>query len=68
VSNGIDECVCKYHYVREGPLGGVNPPTTTTTVWGGLTPPKLFKSINQRVLGGVNPPEPKNWTSTTGGG
>ena len=54
--------------MREEPLGGVNPPTTTTTVWGGLTPPKLFKSINQRVLGGVNPPQPKDWTSTTVGG
>ena len=28
-------------HVREGPLGGVNPPTTTTTVWGGLTPPSF---------------------------
>ena len=31
---------CRSPYVREAPLGGVNPPQTTTTVWGGLTPPK----------------------------
>ena len=38
-------------------------------VGGGSTPPKIFKSINQRVLWGVNPPQVQTGTTTaTGGG